>query len=87
MSEATTATAEEVVVPDTVAELVDPTFEVIEPNAARTCDRHPQTYALVLVTLPNGGTLELCGNCGRRNFGYEHVKAAKQENRQKGSAS
>ncbi len=86
MTEATTVTTEEVVVPDTVAELVDPKFTVIEPTASRTCDRHPATYALVHVELPSGGTLELCGNCGRKNFGYEHVKAAKPENRAKGSA-
>lgn len=86
MTEATTATAEEIVVPDTVAELTDPTFESMEPNAAITCDRHPDVYALVRVTLqPSGATLELCGNCGRKHFGYEHTKSAKQENKQQGS--
>jgi hypothetical protein len=87
MSEATTATAEESVeIPNTAAELTGPVFEVIEPNAARTCDAHPSTYALVLVTLPSGGKLELCGNCGRKHFGWEHTKSATPENRQKGSA-
>lgn len=84
----TTATEEVTpVVPDDVSELTEPVFAVIEPTASRTCDRHSSTYALVEVTLPSGGKLELCGNCGRTNFGYEHTKSSKPENRQQGSAS
>lgn len=62
-------------------ELLGPKFSVIEPTADRTCDRHPSTYALVLVELPNGGTLELCGNCGRVHFGYEHTRAENKTDR------
>lgn len=86
MTEATAVKAEEINVPDTVEELVTPTFTPISPNAARTCDRHPTTYALVEIVIRGWkAPLEMCGNCARKHFGYEHTKTIKQENRQKGS--
>lgn len=85
MTEATVATPEEVVVPDTAAELTEPKFEKIMVNAAQTCDRHPDVYALVTVTLASGGTLELCGNCARKHFGWEHTKHFGPDNKTQGS--
>jgi hypothetical protein len=51
------------------------------------CDHCPDVRALVSVLLPTGGILVMCGNCARKNFGYEHTAYAKPENRQQGSAS
>lgn len=87
MSHTATEDVEPVEVPDDVSALTEPTFQSLEPDAAITCDRHSTTYALVRVTLASGLTLELCGNCGRRHFGFEHTKHSKPENRQQGSDS
>jgi hypothetical protein len=43
-------------------------------------------FAVVQVVLPSGLDLLMCGNCARKNFGYEHTATTPEQNRQQGSA-
>lgn len=65
---------------------VFPVFTPLDPEKGwqEGCDRHATVQAVVSILLPSGGLLAMCGNCARKNFGYEHVKFAKQENRSQG---
>lgn len=77
-----------VTVPDDLAALAVPKFTRLDGvNTLNLCDKHPTVFAVVEITMPSGFTLEFCGNCARKYFGYEHTSKAVQENRQKGSAN
>lgn len=79
----------EIVVPDSPAELVKPKFTRLDGvSALKRCDRHYDVNAVVEISRAHWDTsLLFCGNCARKNFGYEHTAHAVQENRQKGSSS
>ena len=54
-----------------------PVFTPLDLEAGwEACDSHPTAQAVVSVLLPSGGILQFCGNCARKNFGYEHTSAA-----------
>ena len=85
--DAMTEMTEEIVVPDSPAELTQPKFTRLEGvSALDLCDRHSHVFAVVQIVLPSGGELLMCGHCARKNFGYEHTQHAPADNRQKGSA-
>lgn len=77
-------------VPDNVSGLTagEPKFERLDAQAAlQACDGHASqgVNAIVVMILPSGGSVLLCGNCARR-AGFEHTATAPKENRQQGSA-
>lgn len=72
-------------VPDDVSALTKPTFTSLQGLRPELCDRHVYVAAVVKITLATGRELVMCGNCARKNFGYEHTVHAVRENKQKGS--
>lgn len=65
-----------------------PVFTPLDPEAAlQPCDGHANgaVNAVVSVLLPKGGIIELCGNCARKAFGYEHTNI-RPESRSKGDS-
>lgn len=86
MTEATVAPAQ---VPDNAAELTQTprVFARLSPDAAlQACDGHASgaITAIVVLSLPSGRTVVLCGNCARK-AGYEHTQDAPKEDKLKGS--
>lgn len=71
-----------------LSELVGNLFEPLSATANETCDGHASggTAALVMMILPSGKLLALCGNCAR-TAGYEHTEHdhGLVQNRLKGS--
>jgi hypothetical protein len=85
----TTATPEyQTVSLDELLGPIMPTFERLSPEAGlQPCDGHASraVNAVVLVIMPSGKDLVMCGHCARTSFGYEHTKNAPKEDRAKGS--
>lgn len=71
----------------TTPAIAEKTFERLPSDPFLPCDGHaePNIQAVVLITLPGGGIVYLCGHCARK-AGWEHTDSAPAENRQQGSS-
>lgn len=73
--------------PESQETAAEPAFMRLEGiGALSLCDRHAHVFAVVEITRADWkSSLLFCGNCARRNFGYEHTAHAVVENRLQGS--
>ena len=73
-----------------LTDLTGPDVELLPRYPFQACDGHvlPTIQAILDVTLPDGGTLYLCGNCGNRAGFAQHQNLPtwlREDNKQKGS--
>lgn len=67
--------------------ITQPVITELAPSPWEPCDGHESSaiQALVVILLPTGGQLFLCGHCARASFQYAGFGYHAQENKQEGS--